>query len=272
MSEQPKANSAGKSATLRLTISNQRGGVGKTATAVTLARCLANRDMKVLLIDADPQGSIAAILGLKPSAFLYDFLITRLAFRECLTAAHPKIDVICGNRYTTEAETVVMGLPFREFMFDHVLAEYVAEYDAILIDVAPSISLFQTCAMVFTKQVLVPVDMDILSVQGATASIQAGEMLNRMLNRGLDIQVAGLLPVKLDRRLAITEVVLNTLAAISEHRKVPIFQGIRTDQSVVKAARHRQFLEDYDAKSKALEDYEQLTGILLQQLAPVAGA
>jgi chromosome partitioning protein len=111
--------------------------------------------MRVLLIDADPQGSIAAILGLKPNAFLYDFLIKWLAFRECLTAAHPQIDVICGNRYTTEAETVVMGLPFREFMFEHVLAEYASRYDAILIDVAPSISLFQTCSMVFTRCVLV---------------------------------------------------------------------------------------------------------------------
>lgn len=271
MPELPEPTSSLSSDTLRLTISNQRGGVGKTATAVTLARCLAERGKRVLLIDADPQGSIAAILGLKPTAFLYELLIKRLAFRECLTPAHAQIDVICGNRYTTEAEAVVMGLPFREFMFDHVLAEHIAGYDVILIDVAPSISLFQTCSMVFTRQVLVPVDMDILSVQGATASIQAGEMLNRMLNRGLDIRVAGLLPVKLDRRLAITDVVLNTLNAISDNRKVPVFPGIRTDQSMVKAARHRQFLADYDPKAKALEDYEQLTGLIMDRFGNSTG-
>jgi chromosome partitioning protein len=158
--------------------------------------------------------------------------------------------------------------PFREFIFRHLLGEYEKSYDAVLIDVAPSISLFQTCAMVYTQQVLIPVDMDILSVQGATASIQAGEMLNGMLAGGLNIRVAGMLPVKLDRRLAMTDVVLNTLSSISEKRSVPIYTGIRTDQSVVKAARNRQFLIDFDPRSKALEDYEVLAERLLSQFAP----
>lgn len=178
----------------------------------------------------------------------------------------------CGrdlwHRYMTEAEATAMSLPFREFIFKHLLGEYERNYDAVLVDVAPSISLFQTCAMVYTQQVLVPVDMDILSVQGATASIQAGDMLNGMLAGGLNVRVTGLLPVKLDRRLAITEVVLNTLSAISAKRGVPVYPGIRTDQAAVNAARNRKFLADFDPRSKALEDYQFLTDRLLQQFAP----
>jgi chromosome partitioning protein len=253
---------------IRLTVSNQRGGVGKTTTAITLARCFVDRGMRVLLVDADPQGSVAAVLALKPFAFLHDLLIRKLALRECLITAGPGLDIICGNRSTTEAESIAMSLPFREFLFKHLLGEYEKNYDAVIIDVAPSISLFQTCAMVYTQQVLVPVDMDILSVQGATASIQAGEMLNGMLAGGLNVRVTGLLPVKLDRRLAITEVVLNTLTSISEKRGVPVYPGIRTDQTVVNAARNRRFLADFDPRSKALEDYELLADRLLQQFAP----
>ena len=244
---------------IRIVVANQRGGSAKSTTTAILARCFADRGKRVLVIDADPQGSLAVILGLKPPAFLYDFLIEKLAFRECIVAARPGLDIICGNRLTTEAETKTMGLPGSEFLFQHVLSEYERNYDVVLLDVAPSISLFQTCAMVYTQNVLVPVDMDILSVQGATATIHGCETLNRMLERGLNIRTLGLLPVKLNKRLAVTEIVLDTLASISEKRAVPIYSAIRTDQAVVKAAADRQFLADFDPKSKALEDYEQLT-------------
>ena len=73
--------------------------------------------------------------------------------------ARPGLNIICGNRFTTDAETKTVGLPGSEFLFQHVLSEYERNYDAVLIDVAPSISLFQTCAMVYTQNVLVPVEL-----------------------------------------------------------------------------------------------------------------
>jgi chromosome partitioning protein len=219
--------------------------------------------MRVLVVDADPQGSLAVILGLEPPAFLYDLLIEKLAIRECVVSARPGLDIICGNRFTTDAETKTMGMPGSEFLFRHLLLDYERSYDAVLIDVAPSISLFQTCAMVYAQNVLVPVDMDILSVQGATSTIHACETLNRMLEHGLNIRPLGMLPVKLNRRLAVTDIVLDTLSSISERREVPIYGPIRTDQSVVRSAVERRFLADYDPKSKALEDYEQLAETLI---------
>lgn len=253
---------------LRLTISNQRGGVGKTTTAVTLARCFADRGMKVLLLDTDSQGSIAAILDLKPQFVLYHLLIQKLAFRECVVQAHPNIDVICSNRYTLEAESAISATTFREFTFEHIFREHEQSYDVVILDVAPSITLFQTCAMVYAQQMLIPVDMDVLSVQGATASIQAGETLNKMLSHGLNVRAIGLLPIKVDRRLAMTDTVLNTLDDISEKMSVPLLPAIRTDQAIFKASKLRKFLVDYDPKSKALEDFNQVVDRLCE-LVPV---
>jgi chromosome partitioning protein len=251
---------------IRLTVSNQRGGVGKTTAAVTLARCFADRGLKVLLLDTDSQGSIAAILGLRPQFVLYDLLIQKLAFRECIVSPHQNIDVICSNRYTLEAESAVTATTFREFTFEHLFAEHEKSYDIVLIDVAPSITLFQTCAMVYSQQMLIPVDMDVLSVQGATASIQAGETLNKMLSHGLNVRAVGLLPIKVDHRLAMTDAVLNTLEDISEKKNVPLLPSIRTDQAIFKAYKARRFLADFDPKSKALEDFNLVADQLLDLL------
>jgi chromosome partitioning protein len=254
---------------IRIVIANQRGGSAKSTTTATLASCFADRGLRVLVIDADPQGSFAVILGISPPAFLNDLLMEKLAIRECVVSARPGLDIVCGNRFTTDAETKTMGLPRSEFLFCHMLFDCERNYDAVLIDVAPSISLFQTCAMVYTQNVLVPVDMDILSVQGATSTIHACETLNRMLEHGLNIRTLGMLPVKLNRRLAVTEMVLDTLASISDRREVPVYGPIRTDQSVVRAAADRQFIADYDPKSKALEDYEQLADALINRFGKV---
>jgi chromosome partitioning protein len=248
---------------MRLVISNQRGGVGKTTTAITLARCFADRGRKVLLIDTDSQGSISAVLGLRPQYVLYDFLIPKLAFKECVTPAFPGLDVICSSRHTVEAEAALHGQTFREFVFEHLLEEPTRAYDIVLLDVAPSITLLQTCAMVFAQRVLIPVDMDVLSVQGATASINAAETANRMLGRGLNIQTIGILPIKVDRRLAMTDTVLNTLEDISSKRAIPLMPAIRTDQTVTKASRARKFLADFEPRSRALEDYNLVADKLL---------
>jgi chromosome partitioning protein len=252
---------------IRLTVSNQRGGVGKTTSAITLARCLADLGKRVLLIDTDSQGSIAAVLGLKPAYSLYDLLIQKQPFEQCIVPAHERIDVLCSNRYTVEAESAMSATTFREFTFEQVFTDYEGKYDAVIIDVAPSITLFQTCAMVYTQRILIPVDMDVLSVQGATSSIQAADTLNKMLRRGLNVQPIALLPLKVDRRLAMTDTVLNTLEDIGAKRHVPLLSPIRTDQTVFKASRSRQFLADHDPKCKALEDYTQATHELLELYA-----
>ena len=243
---------------IRLVIANQRGGVAKTTTALVLARIYADQGKRVLLVDTDSQGSIGTVISLKAKYHLSDFLVGHIALEECLVPAGPNIDVLPSNRNTSRAEDLITAQGFREFVFEQMFSSYEHNYDAILIDVAPSITLFQTCAMVYTRRVLIPVAMEILSVQGAMASLEAARTLNTMFANSyhLPVETVGMLPVMVDRRLAMTGIILDTLEQIAEKTGVPRLSAVRTDTSVVKANKERQFLADFDPKSKALEDYQ----------------
>jgi chromosome partitioning protein len=232
-----------------------------------MARYLADLGHKVLVIDTDPQGSITPLLGLKPTANLYDFLIRNFRFEECLTKAHENIDVICSARNTTDAEHHILTQVYREFVFEKVFAPHEGLYDAILVDVAPSISLLQTCAMIFCRRVLIPVAMETLSLQGCSASINAAAVLNTQFRDGsVNVQTVGILPVMVNPRLQMTDLVMQALKQLSQTHAVPILSSIRQDVEVVKAAKTRKFLADHAPGSRALVDYIEAMKQLLSYL------
>src|SRR3954464_2154874 len=138
---------------IKLVIANQKGGVAKTTTSLSLARAFAERGLKVLLIDTDSQGSLATALGLKVTNSLYHFLISNYRFKDCILPAHPNVDVLCSTRETIEAEGILTPRPGRELIFQVTLAPVEKDYDVILIDVAPSITLLQSCAMMYAQQI-----------------------------------------------------------------------------------------------------------------------
>jgi chromosome partitioning protein len=250
---------------IRLVVSNQRGGVAKTTTVTTMARVFADMGMKVLIIDTDSQGSVASILNLKPENYLYNFLVNNQAFRDCIVEAGPNVHVMCSNRRTVEAEAVFMGVTGREMAFDNVFPLEDDHYDVVLLDVAPSITLLQTCSMVYAKAILIPVAMDPLSLQGAMASIQTAASLNKLFR--LNIKVAGILPVMVNRRLRMTDMILNSLEELSQTYTVPLLPPIRTDTAVNQAAKMRKFVAEFDPKAKAVEDYTVATKQLMDHLA-----
>jgi len=238
---------------IRVVVSNQRGGVGKTTTALTFARFLADGGLRVLLIDTDPQGSVEAALGLKAQRHLAHFVAHKYALSECLVQAHERIDVLCSNRETLQAESALMGAQAREVVLQHLLSPVEKSYDAVIIDVAPSISMLQTSAMVYAKNVLIPVDMDSLSLTGAGASVTAISQLNQFINVG--VRAVALLPTQVDRRMQMTQIVMEALKAFGEKYAIPVVNEIRTDATVPKATRSRKFLVDYDPDCKAAQDY-----------------
>jgi chromosome partitioning protein len=235
-------------------ISNQRGGVGKTTTTLTLARYLADQGKQVLVVDTDPQGSIAVSLGLKPVSYLSHFIGLRYALRDCVVKAHDRIDVVCSNRETVQAEAMLMGAVGREQAFIHLFRPAENSYDAILFDVAPSVTLLQTCAMVYCEKAIIPVDMDPLSLHGAIATHELTRILNDLIRAS--VSVAGIIPTQVNHRLQMTEIILNSLRSFAERTGIPLLPSIRTDTTVAKAVKQRQFLQDFDPTCKAVCDYE----------------
>lgn len=247
---------------IRLVIANQRGGVGKTTAAVNYAWYLANaRNLRTLLVDTDSQGSVGVMLNLKPKHYFSHFLVNKFHLDECAIPAGKNLYVLCGNKDTVQAESALAGAVVRELALKIMLEPYEANYDAVVIDVSPSINLLQTCAMVYARNVVIPVNMDLLSLNGANAAYDMIRLLNDLIKA--DIRPLGLMPCQVDQRLSVTVLVQQGLAKMSEMFHIPILPAIRTDQAVNKAFRARKALLEFDPGAKAAQDYlaafEQIT-------------
>jgi chromosome partitioning protein len=253
---------------IKLMIGNQKGGVGKTTTAITVARCLADRGFRTLLIDSDPQGSIAVTLRLKPEAYFSDFILNQLRLPDCVVSIADRLEVLCGNRETTAMEQRIFTMYGREHVFQNAFRMYEESYDAIVVDVAPSISLLQACSMVFCQNVLIPVSMDTLSVSGAGATIFSAQTIGDSVHT--PIRTLALLPTIVNRRYGLTDVVMKMIGQLSETYKIPVLNAIRTDQIIGKAARAHRMIADIDPKAKALEDYDTAASAILELLNPEA--
>ena len=249
---------------IKLMVGNQKGGVGKTTTAITLARSLADRGLRTLLIDSDPQGSVTVTLRLKPEAYLADFILNQLRLPDCVVSVTEKLHVLCGNRETTSMEQRIFTMYGREHVFQNAFGMYEESYDAIIVDVAPSISLLQACSMVFCQNVLIPISMDTLSVSGAGATIFSARTIGDSVRTR--ITPVALLPTIVNKRFGLTDVVMRMIGQLSETYNIPVLNAIRTDQVIGKAARMHKMVADVDPRAKALEDYEAAATSLLELL------
>jgi chromosome partitioning protein len=252
---------------IRLVVANQRGGSGKTTTAINLARALADRNLRTLLIDTDPQASVSFLLNVQKRIEhnLFQFIHDRLSLDQCIMELAPGLQLLGGDRDTKKAEDYISLQVGRERYLEMCLKESRADvdYEAVILDVGPSISWFQAGAMMYSRQLVIPVSMDSLSVNGAVASINIARSLNQMFNNTPPIETIGILPMMVDHRLQMTSTVLATLEDLSDSMKVPILNPIRTDSAVPKSGRERKFLADYDPKSKAYDDFSQLADWLI---------
>jgi chromosome partitioning protein len=189
-----------------LVVANQKGGVGKTTTAVNLSASLAATKRKILMVDLDPQGNATMGSGIDKHDLelsLYDVLTGKCKVVDAIMVAeNAGYDILPTNSDLTAAEVELMNLPQRETRLRSALTEVSANYDYIIIDCPPSLSMLTVNAMVAAHGVLIPMQCEYYALEGLSALIQTIEKIKSTLNPGLEIE--GILRTMYDPRNSLT--------------------------------------------------------------------
>ncbi len=238
---------------MRIAILNQKGGTGKTTTTVSLGAGLARAGYKVLIIDVDSQGHVGISLGASGDKSLYHLMIERRPLSECVVAARPNLDILPGDNTLASAEIFLARQnEGRDKVLRQVLHDN-RDYDFILLDCGPSLSLLNMNALTFADHLIVPVSCDFLSLIGVKQVMKTLKNVNQVLLH--PITILGILPTFYDMRNNISDESIKTLKGYFHDKVMP---PIRVNTRLKEAPRHSQSIFEYGPNSRGARDYERL--------------
>ena len=172
-------------------VANQKGGVGKTTTTVNLSACFAERGLKTLVVDLDPQANATTSIGIDPrslAASIYDVLLQEVAFDEIVEPTMIKsLHIAPSNLDLAGAEVELVAAFSRESKLREAISEAVGEYDIIMIDCPPSLGLLTINGLTAADEVMVPIQTEYFALEGLTQLVRNIQMVRRSLNPGLEL-------------------------------------------------------------------------------------
>ena len=237
-------------------VANQKGGVGKTTTAVNLAAALGVLEKKVLLIDADPQANATSGLGIEEVNFsTYNLLEHSADVKDCIQkTSSPNLDLVPSHIDLVAAEIELVDRDKREYMLKKALEEVKSEYDYIIIDCAPSLGLITLNALTAADSVIIPIQCEYFALEGLGKLLNTVKNVQKIHNYDLDIE--GLLLTMYDSRLRLSNQVVEE---VNTHFPEMVFETvISRNVRLSEAPSFGESILMYDAESKGAIQYIQL--------------
>lgn len=248
-----------------IAVANQKGGVGKTTTAINLSACLAEAGKKVLTVDMDPQGNTTSGLGIDKNEIentVYELILDECEIEDCLLDTEfENLSLISSNMNLAGAEIELLNIENKEYRLKMEIKKIKDNYDYIIIDCPPSLNMLTVNAMTTANTVLVPIQCEYYALEGLSQLMYTIDLVQQRLNP--DLRMEGVVFTMFDAR---TNLSLQVVENVKNNLDTTIYKTIiPRNVRLAEAPSHGLPINVYDSKSTGAESYRELAQEVIER-------